>query len=53
MILTSLLKSRLTIPLWNKQYPEPLRVHVKEVFRNRAQGTFLWVGVVAKTVGEI
>ncbi|OBT40534.1 hypothetical protein VE00_08988 [Pseudogymnoascus sp. WSF 3629] len=31
-----------------RQYPEPLRVHVKEVFRYRAQGTFLWVGIVAK-----
>lgn len=24
-----------------RQYTEPLRVHVKEVFQNRAQGTFL------------
>ena len=30
------------------QYPEPLRVHVKKVFQSRAQGTFLWVGIVAK-----
>ena len=28
-------------------YPEPLRVHVKHVFLNRAEGTFLWVGIVA------
>ncbi|MCJ1392832.1 hypothetical protein MMC18_005704, partial [Xylographa bjoerkii] len=33
-----------------RQYPEPLRVHVKEVFRDRAQGTFLWVGIVAKAL---
>ncbi|MCJ1270776.1 hypothetical protein MMC22_010673 [Lobaria immixta] len=32
----------------DKHYPELLRVHVKEVFQNRAQGTFLWVGIVAK-----
>ena len=32
----------------DKRYPEPLRVHVEEVFQNRAQGTFLWVGIVAK-----
>jgi hypothetical protein len=33
-----------------RQYPEPLRVHVKEVFQNRAQGTFLWVGIVANAL---
>ncbi|MCJ1269980.1 Ankyrin-2 [Lobaria immixta] len=32
----------------DKRYPEPLRVHVEEVFQNRAQGTFLWVEIVAK-----
>ena len=31
-----------------RKYPESLRVHVKEVFQNRAQGTFLWVGIAAK-----
>jgi Ankyrin repeats (3 copies)/NACHT domain len=30
-----------------RHYPEPLRVHVKDVFLNRAKGTFLWVGIVA------
>lgn len=33
-----------------RQYPELLRVRVKEVFQNRAQGTFLWVGIVAKAL---
>jgi hypothetical protein len=33
-----------------RQYPEPLRVRVKEVFQNRAQGTFLWIGIVAKAL---
>ncbi|MCJ1264100.1 hypothetical protein MMC22_003971, partial [Lobaria immixta] len=33
-----------------KKYPEPLCLHVKEVFRNRAQGTFLWVGIVTKSL---
>ncbi|MCJ1267775.1 hypothetical protein MMC22_007661, partial [Lobaria immixta] len=32
----------------DKRYPEPLRAHVKKVFQSRAQGTFLWVGIVAK-----
>ncbi|RDL30694.1 uncharacterized protein BP5553_10039 [Venustampulla echinocandica] len=32
----------------HRQYPEPLRVHVKKVFQKRAQGTFLWVGIVAR-----
>ena len=31
-----------------KQYPEKLRVHVENVFRHRAQGTFLWIGIVAQ-----
>ena len=34
------------------QYSEALRVHVKEVFQNRAQGTFLWVGIAAKALKE-
>ena len=29
-------------------YPESLYAHVKQVFQDRAQGTFLWVGIVAK-----
>ncbi|KAL9117500.1 MAG: hypothetical protein Q9187_005963 [Circinaria calcarea] len=33
-----------------KQYPDPLRVLVKEIFQNRAQGTFLWIGIVAKAL---
>ncbi len=33
-----------------RQYPEWLCLHVKRVFRERAQGTFLWVGIVAKTL---
>ena len=33
-----------------KQYPETLRVHVEEVFRDRAQGTFLWIGIVAQAL---
>ena len=28
-------------------YPGPLRLHVKHIFLNRAEGTFLWVGIVA------
>ncbi|MCJ1431037.1 hypothetical protein MMC27_000387 [Xylographa pallens] len=33
-----------------RKYPEPLQIHVKEVFRERAQGTFLWIGIVAKAL---
>ena len=33
-----------------RQYPEQLRLYVKRVFQNRAQGTFLWVGIVAKAL---
>ena len=32
----------------HRRYPEPLRVHVKKVLQDRAQGTFLWVGIVTK-----
>ena len=35
-----------------RKYPEPLRVRVKDVFQNRAQGTFLWVGIVAKALEQ-
>ncbi len=31
-----------------RQYPKSLRTHVKGIFESRAQGTFLWVGIVAK-----
>jgi Ankyrin repeats (3 copies) len=34
------------------QYPELLRERVKEIFQNRAQGTFLWVGIVAKALSK-
>jgi ankyrin repeat domain-containing protein 50 len=30
-----------------RQYPDPLRVHVKKVLQDRAKGTFLWIGIVA------
>ncbi|OBT58317.1 hypothetical protein VE04_01787 [Pseudogymnoascus sp. 24MN13] len=36
----------------DKNYPEPLCAYVKEVFRNRAHGTFLWVGIVAPALRE-
>lgn len=32
----------------DKKYPKALRDHVKGVFLDRAKGTFLWVGIVAK-----
>lgn len=33
-------------------YPEELRVYVGKVFQDRAQGTFLWVGIVARALWE-
>ena len=33
-----------------RQYPEALYMKVKKVFHDRGQGTFLWVGIVAKTL---
>ena len=33
-----------------KNYPQGLVAHVEKVFRNRAQGTFLWIGVVAQVL---
>ena len=33
-----------------RQYPDRLRVRVEEVFRDRAQGTFLWIGIVAQAL---
>jgi hypothetical protein len=36
-----------------QNYPNPLSERVKEVFQNRAQGTFLWVGIVARELREI
>ena len=33
-----------------KKYPQSTRVKVKDIFRKRAQGTFLWIGIAAKTL---
>ena len=35
-----------------KKYPQSTRVRVKEIFVERAQGTFLWIGIAAKTLEE-
>ncbi|KAJ9654851.1 hypothetical protein H2201_008925, partial [Coniosporium apollinis] len=32
----------------HRDYPPQLRSHVEDVFHKRAEGTFLWVGIVAK-----
>ena len=34
------------------EYEESLRTHVKTVFHDRAQGTFLWVALVAKALDK-
>ena len=34
----------------HKQYPRALRLHLEKVFRDRAQGTFLWIGIVAQAL---
>ena len=44
------IKNRVDYLARRKHYPEPLRVRVEEVFQNRAQGTFLWIGIVAKAL---
>ena len=33
-----------------KKYPQPTRVKVKNIFQERAQGTYLWIGIAAKTL---
>ncbi|KAI9651903.1 MAG: hypothetical protein M1829_002114 [Trizodia sp. TS-e1964] len=33
-----------------RNYPRQLTAHVKEVFWSRAEGTFLWIGIVAKSL---
>jgi len=30
------------------KYPDSLSLYVKDIFQKRAQGTFLWIGIVAK-----
>ena len=35
-----------------RRYPNRLSAHVKDVFRKRAQGTFLWIGIAAQELGE-
>ena len=32
------------------EYPQSTRVKVRNIFRERAQGTFLWIGIAAKTL---
>ena len=44
------IKTKATELSRRKQYPHGLRVHVENVFRQRAQGTFLWIGIVAQTL---
>ena len=34
----------------HKRYPQRLKVKVKSILRDRAQGTFLWVGIVISTL---
>ncbi len=33
-----------------EEHPQSTRVRVKNIFRERAQGTFLWIGIAAKTL---
>ena len=35
-----------------RRYPDQLCAHVKDVFRDRAQGTFLWIGIAAQELGR-
>ena len=36
----------------HQNYTQPLREYVKNVFQDRAQGTFLWVGIVASMLSK-
>ena len=36
----------------HRRYPDQLCAHVKEVFRERAQGTFLWIGIAAQELSK-
>lgn len=36
----------------HKEYSEALRIHVERVFRDRAQGIFLWIGIVAQALAK-
>ena len=35
-----------------RRYPDQLCAHVKDVFKNRAQGTFLWIGIAAQELRQ-
>ena len=35
-----------------KHYPKTLRIYLEDIFRNRAQGTFLWIGIVVQALGK-
>lgn len=42
------IESKVEILARHRQYPTQLSSYVKKVFLERAQGTFLWVGIVAR-----
>ena len=46
------IKAKVTELSRQNQYPETLRAHVEDVFRHRAQGTFLWIGIVANLLSN-
>ena len=35
-----------------RRFSDQLCAHIKDVFRKRAQGTFLWIGIAAQELGE-
>ena len=48
--ITRFIDAKLDKIFFLKKYPQSTRVKVKNIFRERAQGTFLWIGIAAKTL---
>jgi hypothetical protein len=36
-----------------KKYPEDIYLHVQNIFQERAQGSFLWIGTVAEELRDV
>ena len=46
--ITRFIDTKLDYSFSLKEYPQSTRIRVKDIFRERAQGTFLWIGIAAK-----
>ena len=50
--ITCFIDAKLDSIFSDKKYPQSTQEKVKDIFRKRAQGTFLWIGIAAKTLEE-